>query len=347
MPELPPDGLGVAVDVGRIASAPGSSEEHAVLLLEPLRRLVPFQAASIIILDTVGREQTPLVMYGYDDATRGYLTTRAHVDEIELLGLDREHRPMRLKDLPVPREQVRSWVEYLEPAGFKEGLAVALFTSDGRYLGVLCLNTDDPEQPTVAARDLIGVLAPVIANAVDPLRSIMTASQIVDGALAGIALTDGGEVLPLPGLPAHPLLAPGSEALAAAERLSRDNVCGSFLHPLPEGDEGLARVTVVSCPPQPPYRLNGVAMVSPPGDLHGMTRRELQIAGLLIEGWPNQRIAATLFIAERTVATHVEHILAKLGAPTRASAAVRALQSGLYLPRAVATTTSIPLPARG
>src|SRR5512138_1074645 len=105
MPELPPDGLSIAVDVGRIASAPGTSEEHAIKVLESLRRLVPYQAASIIILDTAGREQTPLVTYGYDDAMRGYMRTPAHVDEIELLGLDRDHRPMRLKDLPVPRER--------------------------------------------------------------------------------------------------------------------------------------------------------------------------------------------------------------------------------------------------
>jgi DNA-binding CsgD family transcriptional regulator len=347
MLELPPDGLGVAVDVGRIASAPGTSEEHAILLLEPLRRLVPFQAASIFMLDVVGREPTPLVIYGYDDAIRGYLTTPEHVDEIERLGLDRDHRPMRLKDLPVPREQMRSWVEYLEPAGFKEGLAVALVTSDGRYLGELCLSTDDPDQPTVAARDLIGVLAPVIANAVDPLRWVTMATQIVAGALAAVALTDTGEARSLPGLPSHPLLAPGSEALAVAERLSRENAWGSFLHPLRSGDEGLARVTVMACPPRPPYRLTGVAMVSPPGDLHGLTRRELQIAGLLIEGWPNQRIAANLFIAERTVATHVEHILAKLDAPTRASAAVRALQSGLYVPHPVTTAATVAMSARG
>jgi DNA-binding CsgD family transcriptional regulator len=346
MPELPPDGLSIAVDVGRIASAPGTSEERAALLLEPLHRLVPFQAACIFMLDTEGREQTPLVTYGYDDAIRGYMTTPEHVAEIELLGLDRDHRPMRLKDLPVPREQVRSWVEYLEPAGFKEGLLVGLFTSDGRYLGVLRLNTDDPDQPTAAARDLIGVLAPVIANAVDPLRSIMMAARLVHGAMAGVALTDGGQVLPLPGLPTHPLLAPGSEALAAAERLCREVVFGSFLCPLPDGDEGLARLTVLACPPQAPYRLTAVAMVSPPDDLRGLTRRELQIAGLLIEGWPNQRIAANLFIAERTVATHVEHILAKLEAPTRALAAVRALQAGRYVPRSLTAAASVEASAR-
>jgi DNA-binding NarL/FixJ family response regulator len=38
----------------------------------------------------------------------------------------------------------------------------------------------------------------------------------------------------------------------------------------------------------------------------------------VIEGWVNARIAAALVIAPRTVAVHVENILAKLGAGTRA-----------------------------
>jgi DNA-binding CsgD family transcriptional regulator len=335
MPELPPEGLSIAIEIGRIASAPGSPEERAGRLLESLRRLVPWRAASVVMLDPLARQQTPLVLVGYDEATRRYMATPEWVDEIELLGLDRERRPMRVKDLPVPRERVRGWAEYLEPAGFKEGLALGLFTSDGRYLGVLALGTSDPDHPTAAARDLIGVLGPVIANAVDPLRSIMVVARMVHGAQAGVALTRGGDVLPLPGLPTHPLLAPGSDALAAAERLSHHNVCGSFLYPVPNGDsdESHLRLTVLACPPQAPYQLTAVVAVSPPGDLNGLTRRELQIAGLLLEGWPNQRIAADLFIAERTVATHVEHILAKFNAPTRALAAVRAMQYGLYVPR--------------
>lgn len=334
MPELSPNDLRIAVDVGRIASAPGTTEERAAELMESLRRLVPWRAACVFALDLGDRKQTMFACDGYDSTFREWMDTLDHVSEIEQLGLHREHRAMRLRDLPVPPEQVHSWVEYLEPAGFKEGLAVALFTSDGRYLGVLGLNTDDSNHPTVAARDLITRLAPTIANAVDPLRSITIVAQVVHRARAGVAIS-GGEVLPLPGLPTHPLLAPGSEALTVAERLSHEVASGSFLYPLSGGDggEGHARLTVLACPPQPPYPLSAVVLVSPTGDTYGLTPRELQIAGLLIEGWPNQRIASALFIAERTVATHVEHILAKFHAPTRALAAVRALRHGLYVPR--------------
>ena len=63
---------------------------------------------------------------------------------------------MRLCDLPVAPAEVRGWAEYLAPAGYREGLAVGLHTPDGRYIGILGLNTDTLAHPTVAACDLIG-----------------------------------------------------------------------------------------------------------------------------------------------------------------------------------------------
>ncbi|KUL39430.1 hypothetical protein ADL15_09770 [Actinoplanes awajinensis subsp. mycoplanecinus] len=64
-----------------------------------------------------------------------------------------------------------------------------------------------------------------------------------------------------------------------------------------------------------------------------MTHRELEILGFIIDGRANQHIARTLFITERTVAAHMEHIRAKLEAPTRTVAAVRSLHLALYIPR--------------
>lgn len=53
-----------------------------------------------------------------------------------------------------------------------------------------------------------------------------------------------------------------------------------------------------------------------------LSRRELQVAGLLTEGLSNREIAARLTIAPRTADSHVEHILAKLGFTSRAQVAV-------------------------
>jgi len=49
----------------------------------------------------------------------------------------------------------------------------------------------------------------------------------------------------------------------------------------------------------------------------GLTRRELEIAELLAEGLSNKEIATRLVIAQRTVETHVDHILSKLGLSSR------------------------------
>jgi DNA-binding CsgD family transcriptional regulator len=332
-----PDGVGVVAEIGRIASAPGTTEERVAALWESLRRVVPFRAACIYLLDQAYHERPQLFSVGYGEPIRRYLLSPAQLEEIDLIGYNRNRRPVRVKDLPVPRERVRSWVEHLAPAGFKEGVGVGLFAPDGRHLGLFGLNTDHPGHPTEAARDLIGMLAPVIANAVDPLRSLVTAARMVHGAVAGVVLNRSGQVLPLAGLPSHPVLTAGSDVLVAAARLARDTTHGSFLCPLPEAarGDGYLRVTVLALAPGTRGRSAAAVVAAPQGDPFGLTHRELQILGLLIEGWPSPRIAEALFIAKRTVATHVEHILVKLCASSRAVAATRALRSGTYIPRSV------------
>jgi predicted ATPase/DNA-binding CsgD family transcriptional regulator len=49
----------------------------------------------------------------------------------------------------------------------------------------------------------------------------------------------------------------------------------------------------------------------------GLTRREMEIAGLLAEGLTNKEIAGRLVISQRTVETHVDRILGKLGFTSR------------------------------
>jgi DNA-binding NarL/FixJ family response regulator len=52
-----------------------------------------------------------------------------------------------------------------------------------------------------------------------------------------------------------------------------------------------------------------------------LTRRETEIATLLARGLTNRQIAATAHIGERTVETHVQHILDKLGLASRTQVA--------------------------
>jgi DNA-binding CsgD family transcriptional regulator/tetratricopeptide (TPR) repeat protein len=61
----------------------------------------------------------------------------------------------------------------------------------------------------------------------------------------------------------------------------------------------------------------------------GLTPRELEVLALLAEGLTNRQVAERLFISQKTAGIHVSHILAKLGAPNRATAAAIAHRLGL------------------
>jgi DNA-binding NarL/FixJ family response regulator len=63
-----------------------------------------------------------------------------------------------------------------------------------------------------------------------------------------------------------------------------------------------------------------------------LTPRELEVLRLIARGRSNKVIARELGMAEKTVKTHVSHLLAKLGLADRTQAAVYAVREGLADP---------------
>jgi DNA-binding CsgD family transcriptional regulator len=66
--------------------------------------------------------------------------------------------------------------------------------------------------------------------------------------------------------------------------------------------------------------------------LAGLTPRELEVLGLLVEGRSNRQIAEQLFISAKTASVHVTNLLAKLGVHSRLEAAALARRRGLEQP---------------
>jgi DNA-binding NarL/FixJ family response regulator len=64
-------------------------------------------------------------------------------------------------------------------------------------------------------------------------------------------------------------------------------------------------------------------------DDHGLTPRELEVLQLLGRGKRAPEIALELGISPKTVSSHIQHILVKLGVHSRAQAVARAYEYGL------------------
>jgi DNA-binding NarL/FixJ family response regulator len=84
-------------------------------------------------------------------------------------------------------------------------------------------------------------------------------------------------------------------------------------------DELLARVR----------RLDRRTLPIVPGVAAKLTKREMDVLRLLAEGHEQEEIAHELYISRKTVGTHIEHILRKLGVRSRAQAVALAYRDDL------------------
>jgi hypothetical protein len=249
---------------------------------------------------------------------------------------------MLASEIPSPLSEVHAWADHLLPAGFRQGLAAGLFTTNGRHVGFLSLLSADPSRPGRADRRIVAAITTVIADDLDRTRDIAQTARIVESASAGIVLTRGGDVLPLPGLPDDRLLAPGSPILTvAADEVADSGAYISFLAPtLGAGGVQLIRVVALDFARPDLDHLSAAVLLCRPGDLRGLTVLDLRVLGHLVEGVTDiPALAQALHVTREAVADSLRRSLVALQASDLTVAAVRALRGGVRIPPGVTSTT--------
>jgi branched-chain amino acid transport system substrate-binding protein len=149
---------------------------------------------------------------------------------------------------------------------------------------------------------------------------------ITDPAFVSAALVDeAGRIEEIDGasgrraLEDHPILANYARALVRSDRRR-----ASFFWQRPNA--AWLQVSIERPPTRPASALVTLGEQSLP---HGLTARELDVVTLVAGGLNNREIADALRTSVRTVATHVEHVLAKLAQRSRAGVSALAAEQGL------------------
>src|SRR3569833_1541521 len=218
------------LEMAEIAASSDPLPRRAEQALAVLHRVVPFASAWLALVDPRHPDYTTLAAAALATSTRAFLAGPVHARELELAGTTVPMPPLSPSDLPFSAEELQSWAECLIPAGYSEGLAVALCAPGARHIGFLAVLSESKAPPPPEVRRGLGRLVPLVGRAVDPLQSLAAAGQLVRDASAGVVLRADGGIDPLPGMAGHSLFVPGSPALAVARaELDAGGVRRSFL----------------------------------------------------------------------------------------------------------------------
>lgn len=291
-------------------------------VLAGLAEVLPADCTALSVADpATGGHRT--LASSYPAAITGLIDARMHTDRLFAAVRDGRHA-VRVRDLEPSRRHGEIFERIIVPSGFRDGVTLCLFAADDRYVGMLNASTLDARHPDDDTIALLELLAPDLAAALDPVPvpAPRTGALGADGAEGtdGLLVERTGRVVALSAGARPEVLRPPLAGLVAAVRdgapapgplllvTASGEVVGVELHATARGVLVLHRAA------------------TPPA---GLTVRELEVLDGVGHGLSNPEIGARLGIRPRTVASHVEHVLAKTGARNRAAAARCAAQWGL------------------
>lgn len=320
-PTRPGDPLTAALAVRKAAEGVATgdsppSSARAEVALGALRAL-PVCAAAVERWDPVQLRHETLASTGYVDEALAAMETGFHQDPLFAIIRD-SGRPLRVCDLAPADRQGPMFDQVITPLGFADGVTVYL-TSGGRYVGSLHASTraNGVDDEAVA---WLRLLRADLASLVDPLDGLaLLAGDVDTGVLAW--QPDAGRVHALTTSARPVLVAPNAELAVLLHPAQWPSRLGRHLLVL-RGAELLA----VEARPAGRWVIVEHRPAAPPG---GLSLRELQVLWRVAAGGTNRMVARSLRVSERTVSTHVEHVLTKLAVGNRAAAAAFAVGVGL------------------
>jgi DNA-binding CsgD family transcriptional regulator len=317
--------LSLFAELGAVLGSSESRQARSAEILRRLRPLVPYAAASVAAAKPGTVDHVSLANDGYSPKVEQHLNEwLVHHDPGYLMMRRSAGPPLRWRDGPGRYRDTYSVQEVFLPAGFDEGITVCMRNRRGLYTGSLHLSVTDRRHPTDAAVNFLTHLQVMLGELTDlgsPPPQVVSAAN-------KITITSTGGWHSSAACPVSDELVRQIRMLAAA-----DNLPPWFWWQCPTGEVHLVtterigdEITVGRTTTELPY---------------GLSVRELEVLTLLAGGLTNAQIGRRMSISPKTVAKHVEHTLAKMGAASRTEAAVRATRGSLLL-----LSSARPLPPR-
>ncbi|GAB4012093.1 helix-turn-helix transcriptional regulator [Nocardioides ultimimeridianus] len=320
--------------LGDLASV--ATPEDATAAPDLLARLADCCGAAACQLDTAvtGADEVQVPAFqtvatvGYDPDVSSHLCTELARSPHGRLVLDAP-TGRRIADDTFDFRASASYRDVLHPAGYADGVSIALRDTHAQLVGLLHLSAHDSRD---FAPELTGALRP-LGQAFARLTTVATCStpDVTLPREYAVARVDAaGRPTPVVGrAPLHVAL---DEELMGIVRgvLGTRTEFATFLH---QQNGRLVEVRVHAPRPGRGRQPFTIATRPAPTTL-GLTLRQLEVLTAVATGAGNRDIAEELCLTQRTVAAHVEAILSRLGVSSRAGAAAKATAAGVLLPNA-------------
>jgi DNA-binding CsgD family transcriptional regulator len=300
--------------------------------LRELARALPLDAATLLAID-------PWTGFHVQVAGIGYTAEISQALAGEFVGtpwyrnvVGRHLPPSISEDAEDTGPRFRHgwfYAERVRPAGFRDGVTGAL-RHHGRLVGLVHLSAEGADTYDTDARRLLACVIPALAALADPLAHAGDPHGLSEEGAASLVTADGG-VLDLPGRDRPRVLREdaGFRPLLGAFAATG----GRRLRLLWPAEGTWQRVVLHRHPAAPGRAADAVLVHETPTELpYGLSPRELEVLTRAATGQTNQAIAQALFLSPRTVHSHVEHLLRKTGAASRAEATALAVRDGLLRP---------------